>query len=70
MQTYRSEAIIVNNGSLTISGLPFRNGEKVEVVIRSRESENREDRYPLRGKSFRFERPFDGVAESEWDVTK
>ena len=69
MQTYRIETIISQNRVLTIRGVPFRAGEKVEVIIfsypRKRE---RAERYPLRGKPIRYIDPFDSVAENDWTV--
>jgi hypothetical protein len=69
MQTYRVETVIPQNGVLTIRGIPFRAGEKVEVIILSRahKRENGE-RYPLRGKPIRYAAPFDSVAETDWNV--
>lgn len=69
MQAYRLETIVPQNGTLTIRGVPFRAGEKVEVIILSwhRKRENGE-RYPLRGKPIRYVAPFDSVAEADWDV--
>ncbi len=71
MQTYRIETIVSANRVLTIRGIPFRAGEKVEVVILSlaRESKGGE-RYPLRGKPFKYLAPFDSVAENDWDALR
>ncbi len=71
MQTYRVDKIIEKNRKLTISGLPFRVGERVEVIILSRlrkiePSEN----YPLRGKPVRYLAPFEPVAENDWDANQ
>ena len=35
LQTYRIETIIVEKGILTVQGLPFHKGDKVEVIILS-----------------------------------
>ena len=69
MQAYRVETVIPQNGALTIRGIPFRAGEKVEVIIlsRVRKRENGE-RYPLRGKPIRYVAQFDSVAETDWDA--
>jgi hypothetical protein len=69
MQTYRIETIISQNRVLTIRGVPFRAGEKVEVIILSlpRKGE-RAERYPLRGKPIHYVAPFDSVAENDWNV--
>jgi len=69
MQTYRVEAEISHSRTLTIKGLPFQVGEKVEVIVRRREREQ-EHRglYPLRGKPIRYLDPFGSVAENDWEA--
>ena len=69
MQTYRIEAIIAQNRSLTIRGLPFRKGVKVEVIILSqpRKAEALKS-YSLRGQPVRYIAPFDPVAVDDWNV--
>lgn len=62
MQDYRVEMKVERDGSLTIHGLPFQAGDRVEVIIRSRNGGNG-DRYPLRGKPIRYANPFNGVTE-------
>ena len=52
MQDYRVETTVSNDGSLSIKGLPFKAGDKVEVTIRGRnDAAGAGERYPLRGKS-------------------
>ena len=69
MQTYRVEAKVLRNRTLTIRELPFQAGEKVEVIVRLRERDReRRGRYPLRGKPIRYTDPFGSVAESDWEV--
>ena len=71
MQTYRIETTISQNRVLTIRGVPFRAGEKVEVIIfsypRKRE---RAELYPLRGKPIRYLAPFDSVAENDCELIR
>jgi len=71
MQTYWMETIISQNRVLTIRGVPFRAGEKVEVIILSRPPlREGAERYPLRGQSVLYLAPFDGIAENEWNALK
>ena len=71
MQTYRVETIFPNDGILTIKNLPFYANEKVEIIVRGYEREQKHNkRYPLRGKLIRYVNPFESVAENEWDVIK
>ena len=71
MQTYSMETVISPDRVLTVRGVPFRVGEKVQVIIIShtRKSEKK-GRYPLRGKPIRYIAPFDSVAEHEWQVLR
>ena len=71
MQIYRVEKTVSNDGILTIKGLPFRAGDIVEVIVRSREREwERSERYILRGKPIRYADPFGSIAEDDWDALK
>ena len=71
MQTYRSETTILKDGTLTIKGLPFRTGEKVEVTVCTRKRQADQDkRYPLRVKKIRYDDPFGSVAEDDWGALK
>ena len=68
MQIYRVETTIWKGGTLTIKGLPFKAGDKVEVVVRSREQKRElSESYPLRGKPVRYADPFGTVAEGDWN---
>jgi len=69
MHDYRVETRVERDGSLTIKGLPFEAGDRVEVIIRSRESGNGEG-YPLRGKPVRYTDPFGSVAEGDWEALR
>ena len=70
MQTYRVETTISQNRVITLRGIPFSPGERVEVIILNypRQSRGRQ-RYPLHGKPVRYSRPFDSVAVDEWQAS-
>ncbi len=69
MATFKTKANVADNGTLTIFGLPFKSGEQVEVIIKPlEENQVGQDRYPLRGKPYRYDRPFDGVVLDEWGI--
>ena len=71
MKTYRVETTIANHGALTVEGLPFRAGDRVEVVVRSCELEREPtERYPLRGKAIEYVDPFGSVAAEDWDALR
>lgn len=66
---YRIEAKVEYDGVIVLNGLPFHEGEMVEVVITPRRTQGPPpENYPLRGKPVRLEAPFDTVAEDEWSV--
>lgn len=69
MQTYHIETTMTNDGILVINGLPFRVGEKIEVIRHRRKPEkSSKEKYPFRGKLIRYAGPFASVAEKDWDV--
>ncbi len=72
MQTHTIEVILQEDGRLALTDLPFRAGDRVEVVVRetSKPADHVEcDRYPLRGTVVRYDRPFDpAVPEEDWEV--
>ncbi|RME38919.1 MAG: hypothetical protein D6793_01935 [Thermoflexia bacterium] len=70
MVTYRTETVVSPERVLVVRGVPFRPGERVEVIVLSRPSGPRKGRYPLRGRPIRYERPFDSVAEQDWLVLR
>ncbi|MDA0840139.1 MAG: hypothetical protein O3B01_19150 [Planctomycetota bacterium] len=71
MKTYKIEATVPSNGKLTITGLPFEVGHKVEVTVRDASSNGEHaNTYPLRGMPIRYEEPFKPVADTDWEALK
>jgi len=68
--TFKLAAKIAAGGDLHLLQLPFPPGEEVEVVVRSLDSPDSENPYPLRGLPYTYERPTDPVAEDDWEVLK
>jgi hypothetical protein len=69
MQDYRVETKVSSDGSLTINHVPFRPGDRVEVIIRSH-NQGQSKGYTLRGKPVRYSNPFGSVAEEDWEVVR
>ncbi len=71
MQTYAYETTISQSGVLTLNNLPFKAGEKIEVIIIPR-SKSKQDKkkYPFWGKPITYLNPTDPVAEEDWEVLK
>lgn len=71
MEAYRTETVIQPNRVLTVRDVPFRTGEKVEVIILGiRRQGDGQKQYPLRGKPIRYAAPFDSVAERDWEANR
>ena len=69
METYRYETTLTRPGILTLTGLPFRVGERIEVIVHSHSKKDEQDkRYPLRGQPIEYIDPFSSVSEEEWEV--
>ena len=71
MEAYRTDTVIQQDRVLTVRGVPFRAGERVEVIILSNtHRRDVQERYPLRGQPIRYTDPFDSVAENDWEATR
>jgi len=71
MQAFRTETKLLQNGKLSLKGLPFRKGEQVEVIILAQKQKSQTQQpYPLRKKAIIYRQPFDSVAENEWETLK
>jgi len=69
MQDYKVETRVSNDGSIAINDVPFRPGDRVEVIIRSR-NQGQSERYPLRGTPIRYRDPFGSAAEEDWEALR
>ncbi len=71
MDTFRIEKTIPKSRAITISKLPFRAGEKVEIVVKPRKrARGSNKRYPLRGTVIQYTEPFEPVASSDWEAER
>lgn len=69
MQAYRVETTLEQDGMLTLSNLPLRAGEVVEVIILVQPPVALDrQRYPLRGMPVRYVDPTEPVAQTEWEA--
>ena len=71
MQALRVETQVRQDGSILLNGLPWLAGESVEVIVlpQGRPKVKNPDR-PLEGLPLHYERPFDPVAEEDWEVLR
>jgi hypothetical protein len=69
MNAYRIETAIAENGTLTLSGIPFHAGDTVEVIILEHTMQvTSTNRYPLRGTPIHYIDPTEPVALEEWEI--
>lgn len=69
MQDYRVETRVSSDGSLTINDVPFQPGDRVEVIIRSR-NRGPSKSYALRGTPISYGDPLGSVAEEDWEALR
>lgn len=67
---HRTEITLNENGVLSLSGLPFRAGETVEVIVHSKNAEHTDGPTSLKGMVKRYDHPFDPVAAEDWDALR
>jgi hypothetical protein len=71
MQAYRVETTLQQDGTLTLSNLPLRAGETVEVIILVQPSVVVDrQRYPLRGVPVCYVDPTEPVAQADWEAAQ
>jgi hypothetical protein len=70
MDTHRVETTLEQDGTITITGLPYHAGETVEVLIVPKHLERDQPAYRLRGTPVSYADPFEPVADGDWDATR
>jgi hypothetical protein len=69
MQAYRLETVVSQQGEVRLKQLPFRPGERVEVIILARRSrKGTKSSFPLKNTVLKFIDPIEPVAETDWAV--
>ena len=69
METYHVETTLRQDGSVTLTNLPFQAGETVEVLLFVRPTHaGGSSRYPLRGTPARYIDPTEPIAEADWEM--
>ena len=69
MQAHRTEAIVSEEGILTLRDVPFRGGESVEVIVLPA-IRKIDSAYSLRGKPVSLIALTEPVAEGDWDTAQ
>ncbi|MHC5771059.1 MAG: hypothetical protein ACYTXI_36895 [Nostoc sp.] len=77
MEAHKIEAVLTEDGTLMLRGLPFHAGDAVEVIILSAKTPQNKgaapiqpdtNLYPMRGKVIRYDDPTEPVALEDWEV--
>ena len=67
MNVHRIETTLNQDGTLTLTDLPFHAGDAVEIIILPRATKPAgQKNYPLQGTSIEYVDPTDPVAEEDW----
>jgi hypothetical protein len=70
MQAYKVETTLSEDGTLVLTHLPFRAGDRLEVIILGEPKPEPADRYPLRGAPLRYDDPTEPVAGDDWEASR
>ena len=71
MNAHRIETIVNPDVTLLLQDIPFRPGDRVEVIIIEQPpSAEQQSHYALRGQPFQYDAPFESVAEAEWSAVQ
>ena len=71
MHVHRLEAIVAENGTVMLKGLPFKAGATVEILVLPCVRHLPEDHcYPLRGTPIQYENPTAPIAETDWEALR
>ena len=70
MTSFKTTITIPANGQITLDSLPFQAGERVEIHVESTPTKQKiQNRFPLRGSTYKYDRPFDPASPLEdWAV--
>jgi hypothetical protein len=67
---HRTQAVLSEDGKLSLDHLPFRAGQAVEVIVVPVARPAGAADHPLRGTVLRYDRPTDPVAEADWGAPR
>ena len=67
---HRIEAVLNEDGKLSLDNLPFRAGQAVEVIVLPVADHTVPVQHSLRGMVLRYDRPTDPVAEADWSALR
>jgi hypothetical protein len=65
---HRIDAVLAEDGKLSLDNLPFRAGQVVEVIVLPAARAVAPSGHPLRGMVLRYDQPTAPVADADWGV--
>lgn len=65
---HRIDAVLMEDGKLSLDNLPFRAGQAVEVIVLPAARSGASTERPLRGMVRQYDQPTDPVAETDWNA--
>jgi hypothetical protein len=69
MNTYHLETLMPKDGSVLLSGLPFKKGEKIDITLRTLKEVNVEQlEKELQGSVLFYIDPTEPVGEDDWEA--
>lgn len=67
---HRIDAVLTEDGKLSLDNLPFQAGQAVEVIVLPVARPGVSTARPLRGMVLRYDQPTAPVAEGDWGVLR
>lgn len=67
---HRIEAVLLEDGKLSLDNLPFRAGQTVEIILLPAVRPTAPAGPSLRGTVLRYDQPTDPVAEADWSALR
>jgi hypothetical protein len=70
MNAHKIEVTLTENGKLVLENIPFKKGDKVEVIVLEHFCEN--NNYSLRDRQpYQYDEPFESaVSPEDWEVLR
>lgn len=71
MRAHRIETVLKDDAVLQLKDLPFKSGQRVEVIVLEQSIEPQSQRWQqLRGSVLRYDEPTEPVGQEDWEALK
>jgi hypothetical protein len=69
--SYRIETTLTEDSKLSLEGLPFQAGKKVEIIVSDQSQSESFNAFPLQGSVLHYDHPFEpAISADDWNVLK